>query len=397
MIVGSVMKMYRLLSRPIAKLLLVTCFVLSTYIVSSPLWSSGPALAKGSEPPFAAQLRPLLEAKMQELRIPGAIIYINYPGQGSWTTTFGTSNLETGAPMSINDHMRIGSITKTFTATVMLQLVEEGKLRLDDPVSKYFPQVPDGSNITIREVLNMTSGLFNYSEDEGFGQTLLAHPDKVWNPWELLAIAFKHPPYFAPGQGLHYSNTNYILLGLLIKKITCMPVEKVFQQRIFRRLGMDTTELPPLSSAAIPNPHPRGYTFETSNAPAPLDVTFWSPSWGWTAGSGISTLHDLNIWAKALETGTLLSPAMQRERLTFVPYPGTPWLGHRLGYGLGIADFGGVIGHNGAIPGFQSFMVYYPQKRVTIVVLTNLDTAPNGTGPADELEMVIQKHLQLFG
>jgi D-alanyl-D-alanine carboxypeptidase len=343
-----------------------------------------------------AKLRPLLEAKMKELRVPGAIIHINYPAQGAWTATMGTGNLATGAPIRVNSHMRIGSITKTFTATVILQLVEEGKLGLNDPVSKYFPEVPNGSHITLREVLNMTSGLFDYTEDEGFWKTLFAHPDKVWDPWELLTIAFQHQAYFAPGQSLHYSSTNYILLGLLIEQITHLPVEKVFQQRIFRPLDMENTLLPPLSSAAIPTPHPLGYAFVTSNAAAPVDVTSWNPSWGWTSGSAISTLHDLKIWAKALATGTLLSAATQKERLSWVRWPGATWLGHFLGYGLGIADFGGMIGHNGGLPGFQSFMGYLPEKQATIVVLTNLDPAPDGSEPADALEMVIQENLRLF-
>ena len=116
---------------------------------------------------FVGKLKPLLLAKMQQLRVPGAIIFVDDPGQGSWTTTLGTSDLASKAPMQVNSSMRIGSITKTLTATAILQLVDQGKLGLDDPLSKYFPQVPDGSNITIRELLNMTSGLFNYTEDEG--------------------------------------------------------------------------------------------------------------------------------------------------------------------------------------------------------------------------------------
>src|SRR6266487_4356808 len=387
-------KHVHLISHFVFALSLCVCLVVSACS------SAGTVLTQATPtvevPAFAVKLQPLLVAKMQQLRIPGAIIYVDDPGQGSWITTLGTSDLATRAPMNVNSHMRIGSITKTFTATVILQLVDEGKLGLNDPVSKYFPEVPNGSNITIREVLNMTSGLFDYTEDEGLFKTVLAHPDKVWDPWELLTIAFQHPAYFAPGQSLHYSSTNYILLGLLIEQITHMPVEKVFQQRIFRPLGMHNTLLPPLSSAAIPNPHPIGYFFETSNAAAPLDVTSWNPSWGWTAGSAISTLHDLKIWAKALETGTLLSAATQKERLTWVKFPGATWIGHFYGYGLGIADFGGMIGHDGGLPGFQSFMGYLPQKRATIVVLTNLDPAPDGSEPADALEMVIQENLQLF-
>ena len=163
---------------------------------------------------FAAKLKPLLLAKMQQLRIPGAIIYVNDPAQGCWTTALGIGNLATREPMQVNNSMRIGSITKTFTATIILQLVDQHKLRLDDPVSKYQPDVPNGAHITIRQLLNMTSGLYTYSSDPGFIQALLADPYKVWQPEELLAIAFKHQPYFAPGTGWFYDNTNYILLGV---------------------------------------------------------------------------------------------------------------------------------------------------------------------------------------
>jgi D-alanyl-D-alanine carboxypeptidase len=209
-------------------------------------------------PAFTARLQPLLEAKMQQLHIPGAIIFVDDPGQGSWTTTLGTSDLAARVPMNVNSYMRIGSITKTFTATVILQLVDEGKLRLDDPVAKYLPQVPNGTNTTIRELLNMTSGLFDYSTDQDFQQ---ADPGKVWDTKDLIAIAFRHRPYFAPGHGLHYTNTNYILLGMLIEQITGMPVEKAFQQRIFAPLGMDGSSLPPHPSSVIPDPHPHGYSW----------------------------------------------------------------------------------------------------------------------------------------
>jgi len=344
-------------------------------------------------PAFAAKLQPLLEAKMQQLHVPGAIIYVDDPGQGSWTSTLGTSDLVTKAPMNVNSYMRIGSITKTFTATIILQLVDEGKLRLEDPVAKYLPQVPNGANITIRELLNMTSGLFNYSNDQGFQQ---ADPSRVWDPKELVAIAFRHRPYFAPGQGLHYTNTNYILLGMLIEQIPGMPVEKAFQQRIFTPLGMESSSFPPLASSAIPDPHPHGYVLAETlgRAGAPLDVTDFNASWAWTAGSVISTLHDLKIWARALATGQLLSAATQKERLNWVPMAGGSWIGHdTVAYGLGMADFGGVIGHNGQIAGFQSFMGYQPQKGATIVVLTNLYAALDGSSPADDLEKVIQKEL----
>ena len=386
-------KSAHLFRRCVFVLALLVCLVLSTWAVSSPV-QAAPTREPAKSPPFAAKLKPLLLAKMQQLQILGALVYVNVPGQGSWTTALGRADLTTHAPPDLQGYYRIGSITKTMVATVVLQLVQAGKLGLNDPIGRYFPQVPNGSHITIREVLNMTSGLFDYSTDETFVQTLVTHPHKVWNPKDLLAIAFQHPPYFAPGQDIHYSNTDYILLGLLIEQLTHRPVAKVLQQRIFAPLDMDHTSLPPRSSAALPSPHPHGYIFLTPNVPT--DVTNWNPSWGWTAGSAISTLHDLNIWAKALATGTLLSPAMQRQRLTFVPFTidGQPlfWLGHRVGYGLGIIDFAGMIGHAGDLPGYSSFVGYDPQKHATIVVLANNYNA-SGFIDASMLEMVIQQEL----
>ncbi len=286
------------------------------------------------------------------------------------------------------------------------------RLGLDDPVSKYQPEVPNGVHITIRQLLNMTSGLFEYSQDLGYNQALDADPAKVWNLKDLLAISFKHPPDFAPGKGWHYTNTSYILLGMIIEQLTHQSVEEVFQQRIFTPLGMNGTSFPPLASSLISNPHPRGYLYGTNvdamnallNAFAgreqdaqvkvapgalPQDATDWNPSSYWTAGSAISTLHDLQIWARALATGQVVSAATQKERLS--------WVGN---YGLGVdkfSGFGGFIGHNGAIPGYQSFMGYLPQKGATIVVLANSMVAPNiylgDALPADALAKIIQQGL----
>jgi D-alanyl-D-alanine carboxypeptidase len=323
---------------------------------------------------------------MQQVRIPGAIIYVDDPGQGCWATALGLGNLASREPMQVHNHMRIGSLTKTFTATVILQLVDQGKLGLDDPVSTYQPEVPNGKNITIRQLLNMTSGLFNYSEDQGFAQALLADPYKVWDPKALLAIAFKHPPYFAPGKGWHYDNTNYILLGLIMEQLTHLPAEQAFQRSIFGPLGLHETSLPPRSSSAIPDPHAQGYMYGTDfTGKGPLlNVTDWNPSWGWTAGSAISTLHDLQVWAKALASGRLLSAATQKQRLTWA-ICAPRW--------LGVIDFAGFLGHDGQLPSFNSWMGYQPQNGATIIVLVNLYQGADGSAPAIDLAQVIYKEL----
>ena len=382
-------KHVQLLSRLVFPLALLGCLLLSACSGSSPV-QAAPTREPAKSPVFVAKLQPLLLAKMQRLRIPGALVYVDDPGQGSWATGLGMGNLATRAPMQVNNYMRIASITKTMTATVILQLVDQGKLRLDDPVSKYQPEVPNGAHITIRELLNMTSGLFDYVEDEGFQQAVLA---KVWQPSELLAIAFKHPSYFAPGKGWHYDNTNYILLGLIMQQLTHLPAEQAWQRYLFGPLGMHQTSLPPPTSSAIPDPHAQGYLYRadgTGTGPT-LNATDWNPSWGWTTGGVISTVHDMQIWAKALATGQLLSAATQQQRLSWVTL-GT-WLGKPFRYGLGVADFGGFLGHNGRIYGFTSWMGYQPQTGATIIVLTNQAGAADGSHPADELAKVIQHEL----
>jgi len=350
-------------------------------------------------PECAGELRALVKATMAERRVPGAIVLVDVPGVCEWTAALGVESVITRHAMRPRAHMRIGSITKTFTGTVVLQLVDEGRVKLDDAISRYLAGVPDGDSITIRQLLAMTSGLYNYSDDLAFNESLDSDPHRVWAPDELLAIAFSQPPYFAPGRDFHYSNTNTILLGLLIEKITGHSLTQELEARIFVPLGLRDTSLPP--SAAMPLPYSRGYMFGTNFGAAgstcdadPVgrhDVTAASPSWTWSAGGAISTMADLRIWARALATGALLSPATQAERVAFAPTgpPGAPL------YGLHIASFSGVIGHTGALPGFQSFLGYIPARSATVIVLANLFVDAECGSPADTIAKRIIEALKL--
>jgi D-alanyl-D-alanine carboxypeptidase len=378
-----------------------------------PLAAAAPALSAPAEArtaravralPPAQRLAPDVIALMQRLRIPGAIVSVDSPETGDWTAALGTRDLATGAPMTLGDHMRIGSITKTFTATLILQLVQDGRLTLADKVAKYIPGVPNGRKITIRQLLQMTSGLYNYSEDVGFNERLDRDPEGAWTPQQLLDIAFSHPVDFQPGDGFHYSNTNYVLLGLIAEQLTHQPIAQLFQHRIFDRVGMHETTFN--NDTVIPYPHAQGYQFIgnvaaltapvlTGKAAAwadwsagnPDDVTHANASWTWAAGGAESTLDDLRRWAPVLATGTpLLSPEIQRERLTFVSPSGKPG---EPTYGLGIGDFGGFLGHTGMIPGYNSFVGYDPARCATIVVLVNLNQSPDGEAPAAQLTKLI--------
>ncbi|MBB5873592.1 D-alanyl-D-alanine carboxypeptidase [Allocatelliglobosispora scoriae] len=297
------------------------------------------------------------------------------------------------------------------TGTVLLQLVQEGRIGLDDPVSKYRPDVPDGDGITIAELLNMRSGLYNYSEDERFNAKLDSDPRYVWKPDELLAIAYAQPPYFPPGSDFHYSNTNLVLAGLIIEQLTGMPLADAFQQRIFGPLGIRETLLPGPSDAGIAAPHPQGYMFGTNVStladpalPAaeqaaaaqgsllPRDVTDGNPSWAWAAGGAISTADDLTRYATALVDGGLLDPAMQQTRMNSIQ-PLSAAGGTEIGYGLSIVKFGPLYGHDGQLPGFNSFMAHDPVRKDTVIVLTTLFAGPDGRQPANVMAMAIMQAL----
>ena len=351
--------------------------------------------------PHVAALRGQFEASARELMTPGAAMLLRTMNS-ELTSTYG-SRTDTGSdPVTLADHVRIGSITKTFTATVILQLAQEGKLDIDAPVSEYRADVPNGRDITLAQLLNMRSGLYNYSESVAFNRSLDDDPTTTWSPDELLALAYQYPPYFPPGAAFHYSNTNAVLLGLIAEQVDKQALGAAFQTRLFTPLAMHETMLPDLRSTAIASPHPRGYMYGTNvsmmrngalppdqqaaaraGALKPHDVTDMSSSWAWAAAGAISTAADLATLAKALGDGTLLNPAWQRRRLESVrsTNPGPPSATY-YGYGLGIATFGSMYGHTGELPGFQSFAAYDPDRESTLVVWANLVVTPDGRRPA---------------
>jgi D-alanyl-D-alanine carboxypeptidase len=358
-------------------------------------------------PAYATEVQPELDRLMRDLAVTGAVVLVRSPELGDWATTMGTRSWHGTEPVTLDDHVRIGSNTKTMTATVILQLVDEGRIGLDDPVSWYRPDVPNGEDITIAQLLDMTSGLANYTEDLELNEQMDSNPGRVWNPEELLAIGLAEPPAFPPGEGFLYSNTNYVLLGVIIEQLTGVPVEQAFQDRIFDPLQLEETSFPAPADASIPQPHPRMYTFGTNvetidslvlppevQAAAsagtlePMDVTDANPSWGWTAGAGISTAPDLADYVEELVDGCLLSPQLQQQRIASVQ-PLDPDDPASPGYGLGLASFGPVYGHTGELPGTNSFMGHDPVRDITVVTWTSTAPAPNGDGPAVELARAV--------
>jgi len=327
-----------------------------------------------------ARMEAALDKLMSDNNIPGAAVGVWAPGKGTWVVAKGKADLKTGRAMVTADNFRIGSTTKPFTATVALQLVDEGLLRLDDKLSLYkFPvAVPNAGGITVRQLLNHTSGLYDYADAPAFDSVYTTDPLHPWTTEELLKIGLSHAPYFAPGKGWHYSNTNYILLGVIAQDLTNHTIADEVRSRIIGKMGLKSTFYP--STPAMPAPYTRGYII--THGPSPLgppgtyDRTLQSPSVAGASGAMISTLDDLHSFALALGRGDLVSQKSHKEQTTFVPTGNQQFTG----YGLGMMQFGDLVGHGGDINGYSSNTSYSPSTGAVIVVLVNKDPNANASG-----------------
>ena len=333
-----------------------------------------------ADPPFPAakrnQINATLNKAFTDSKAPGAVVGIWIPGEGSFIAAKGFADLRSRQPMRSSYHFRIGSITKTFTVTALLILADEKKLGLDDPVSKYVDFVPNGDKITLRMLANMTAGLHSYTEDDADIKAIIGNPNRVWTPRELVDAGLKHPPDFPPGTAFHYSNTNTVLLGMILEKVSGQPIGTLFAQKLFAPLHLRQTVWP--TSAQMPSPYASGYTVQTLDG-SRANATNRNPSWAFTAGALISTLPDLRTWVTSYTTGPLVSPEMQKERLTWVTFPPNTPTRH---YGLGIGEDNGWLGHTGELPGYNVAAYYLPAKKAVIVVMVNSDIPVGSDNPA---------------
>ncbi|MDX1887171.1 serine hydrolase domain-containing protein [Mycolicibacterium sp. 120270] len=318
---------------------------------------------------LAGQLDSAIEARIAAMGVPGAIVSLDVPGEISYTKAFGVADTSTGDPMAFDDHFRIGSVTKTFTGTAILQLVDQGRLRLTDPISRYVDGVPSGDIITLDLLARMRSGLADYSETDTFLSRVYAEspigPDAFApTPRELVDAAFAEPMAFAPGTDWKYCNTNTLLLGMVIENVSGLSLGEYFQQNIFGPVGLTATSYP--SNGLMPIPYSHGYTKAPDGQI--LDASMWNPVWAGAAGEIVSTTADMSTWAAALGKGTLLRPDTQANRLRggFSPAPG-------LAYDFAIFTTHGWRGHNGDIPGYATVAVYLPERDATLVVFVNSD------------------------
>ena len=319
------------------------------------------------------------EAKLQQAldRVvaagsPGVIALVR-DGDRTIRLTSGYGNLKTKSRIRATDRFRVGSVTKSFVATVVLQLVAEGKLSLDDTVERWLPGlVPNGSAITVHQLLNMSSGLYDYLSDPSvFAPYLRGNFAYVWSPRRLVEIAVSHEPLFAPGAGWRYCNTCYVALGLIVEKATGNSLETELRRRIFAPLRLTATSFP--AKPRLVEPHARGY--ELLGKPPLVDVSDLSPTWGWAAGAIVSTADDIARFYRTLLGGRLLRPDLLRAMETRVAGSGGT-------YGLGLYTLevpcGTTWGHDGGTAGYRTLAFNSKDGQRQVVLLANAgeDTLP---------------------
>jgi D-alanyl-D-alanine carboxypeptidase len=323
-----------------------------------------------SKAPLAATVRQSLD-RLVGAGAPGAVALVREHGR---TTQIAAGYADTGTKrrMRTSDRFRVGSVTKTFVATVILQLAGEGSLSLDDSVERWLPgEVPNGGAITVRQLLTMTSGIFDYLND-GDDTVLrreIADPDTRFTPNDLVAIATAHAPRFAPGTSWSYSNTGYILLGQIAEKATGRPIADSLRERVFTPAGLRATSFE--TGPRIAGTYAHGY--DTLTGKTLRDVSVLDQSWAWTAGAIVSNADDIARFYRALLHGRLLRPDLLAIMETTVPM-GTP-APRGYAYGAGIfttpMPCGIAWGHNGSTPGYLTSVLNSRDSTRQVVLMIN--------------------------
>lgn len=335
------------------------------------------------DPQLAAELQQILDRTVADGYIPGATISVVVPGRQPWSGASGIADRASGAPMQPDTRVRIASISKIFTAVVVLQLVQEGTINLDAPIESYLPGVvPRGGVVTVRNLLNHTSGLYDYLEDRSFLPQAYQDPARLWNPGELVDYAAQFPLAFAPGAAgaWDYSSTNYVILGMLVEQVTGSTLAAEMRARIFDPLELTTTFFAP--DEPVNGAQAGGYSRN-------VDQSEVAMSWVYATANLVSTPDDVRRFILALTGGELLAPATLEQMYGWVDGNGQYNM-PQLEYGLGImrnvlpvgagrpAEASRVVGHIGGFGGFRSAVWTAPASGITVALGVNqASTDPN--------------------
>ena len=295
--------------------------------------------------------------------VPATLIGV-WDGKGhSFIRAFGDADLEKKVPLTPADHFRIGSNTKTFVVSVLLQLVAEKKLSLDDPLSRFSlgVTIPNAEGITVRELCNMRSGLFEAFDTPEFAKLNMKVP-KDFDPKTLVAWAMKQKPYFPPGKGYQYTNTNYLLIGMIIENITKDSVGNQIRKRLLEPFGLTQTFYP--ETEAMPSPWVHGYHLDKEGNWEDISNTIPVAFMG-SAGAMISDMNDIRRWIELYATGKTCGTGTYNDLINCIPFLGNT------SFGLGITCSEGWYGYTGALPGYNTADYYSPETGITILAWIN--------------------------
>lgn len=312
------------------------------------------------------QMKSVTDSMVRHAGVTGVVALVVDHKKGiDWLYTVGFSDRSGQSPMDGNHIFRIGSATKTMTGTVLLQLVDEGQLSLEDKLSDFFPEFPRSNEVTVAMLCNMTSGIFNYTDDDGWGYEFTVNPAREWTPRDLVEIGFSHGYDFDPGTDWHYSNTNTIILGMIIEKLTGNSLQDEVENRLLNPLKLNQTALL-TGGTALPGHHCKGYVWDDDLDDYTDISNAFDVSWAWAAGSAYSTPRELQKYVQTLVEGGFLSKDLQQKRVTEMRL-----LGPDIYYGYAMLKRGSFYGHNGALPGYTTSMYHSKVKKCTIIIYFN--------------------------
>jgi D-alanyl-D-alanine carboxypeptidase len=334
----------------------------------------------------AVQLQAALESHRAARGVPGTAAAVIFPDGSRWAGASGSAALDPPRPATPDTPYVVGSITKTFVAALALQLAEEGVLDLEDTLDRWLPDYPRAGEITLRHLLNHTSGVFNYFEHPAYNRTIFGDPNRTWQPRQILD-SFSGMPYFAPGTGWHYSNTGFVLLGMVIEKATDSTLGDEFERRFMTPLALADSYFqadgPPVADAAQGHLRRQGVLQEVSDR-SDYRPTKSAATVAWAAGGMVMSANDLASWCRALYGGDLLSPDSLAQLTDYSP------LG-ALSYGLGtrtrLLDGRRMFGHTGSLRGFMAVAWHFPDVDLTVVLVNNVGRI-NPNPMVDSLSMV---------
>jgi len=296
--------------------------------------------------------------------VPGAAVEVCIPGYETWVTAEGLADIEAGTPMTTDMYWPLRSVTKSYTVTLLLQLVDEGKISLDDTIDQWVPDVPNGDRITLRQLADMSSGAPEYTT-QAWIEDYVADPERAFTTEELIAYALAEPAQFAPGEQKVYTNTNTLLLGEVVAQEYGQPFEEVITEQIIEPLGLTQTRYE-TAVDSWPGDHPPGYTLgdDGEPEPEPNNFTVLGP-----AGAMTSTLGDMCQWATALGSGALLEADTQQTRLEGAPLDKGPEYDEYL---VGMGSLEGWVGHTGEGFGHTVLVMHNAESGASVAIGMNI-------------------------